>query len=158
MLRRAIYLGAFVALNAHSLLTMPAWQPDTWNRVVAMMTRDFSAVELAAYAVFVLYGMWSLLLAALILIDGEGHRHITIFRECTRELYDARQGVTQRPLARQHVHHRLTPYGTVKEAGHVPQRVSRRAEVFERRSGEFPESRQLVELHAMFGHTLGDQV
>ncbi len=72
MLRRAIYLGAFVALNAHSLLTMPAWQPDTWNRVVAMMTRDFSAVEPAAYAVFVLYGMWSLLLAALILIDGEG--------------------------------------------------------------------------------------
>jgi hypothetical protein len=27
------------------------------------------AVEPAAYAVFVLYGMWSLLLAALILID-----------------------------------------------------------------------------------------
>jgi hypothetical protein len=74
MLRRAIYLGAFVALNAHSFLTMPGWQPDTWNRIAAMATRDFSAVEPAAYAVFVLYGMWSLLLAALILIDGEGRR------------------------------------------------------------------------------------
>jgi hypothetical protein len=72
MIRRAIYLSAFVALNAHSFLTMPGWQPDTWNRVAAMATRDFSAVEPAAYAVFVLYGMWSLLLAALILIDGEG--------------------------------------------------------------------------------------
>jgi hypothetical protein len=74
MLRTAIYLGAFVALNGHSLLTMPDWQPDTWQRLAAMAMRDFSAVEPAAYTVFVLFGMWSLLLAALILIDGEGRR------------------------------------------------------------------------------------
>lgn len=71
---RAIYLAAFVALNAHSFLTMPDWQPDTWSRLAAMATRDFSAIEPAAYTVFVLFGMWSLLLAALILIDGEGRR------------------------------------------------------------------------------------
>lgn len=74
MLRRAIYLAAFAALNAHSLLTMPDWQPDTWRRIAAMATRDLSAIEPAVYTVFVLFGMWSLLLAALILVDGEGRR------------------------------------------------------------------------------------
>lgn len=74
MLTRAIYLGALVALNAHSFLTMPSWQPDTWDRLAAMATRDFAAVDTSVYAVFVLYGMWSILLAALMLIDGEGRR------------------------------------------------------------------------------------
>ena len=71
---KALYLGALVALNAHSLLTMPGWQPDTWDRLGAMATRDLSAVEPAAYTAFVLFGMWSVLLAALMIIDGEGRR------------------------------------------------------------------------------------
>ena len=35
-----------------------------------MAVRDFSIVEPWAYTVFVLFGMWSVLLAALILLDG----------------------------------------------------------------------------------------
>lgn len=73
-MRIALCLAAVVALNAHSLLTMPSWQPDTWERIAAMALRDVGAVEPAAFTVFVWFGMWSLLLAALILIDGEGRR------------------------------------------------------------------------------------
>ena len=70
MLNKSGYVLALVALNTHSLLTMPPWQPDTWDRIAHMAVRDFSVVEPWAYTVFVLFGMWSVLLAALILLDG----------------------------------------------------------------------------------------
>lgn len=70
LLSNSGYVLALVALNAHSLLTMPPWQPDTWERIVHMVFRDFDDIEPWAYAVFVMFGMWSLLLAALILLDG----------------------------------------------------------------------------------------
>jgi len=70
MRQRAIYLGALVALNAHSVFTMPGWQPDTWSRISRMVVRDLIGIEPWTYTVFVMFGMWSLLIAALVLLDG----------------------------------------------------------------------------------------
>ena len=106
-MRRAICLGAVVALNAHSLLTMPSWQPDTWERIVAMALRDFDAVEPAEFVVFVWFGMWSLLLAALILLDGEVRKlpawpfafSSMVLGPSMVLLYQAFRGDAQRPRA-----------------------------------------------------------
>ena len=70
MRRKFIYLCAVIALNAHSFFTMPGWQPDTWDRLWRMAMRDFTDIEPYTFTVFVLFGMFSILLAALILLDG----------------------------------------------------------------------------------------
>lgn len=74
MYRRTLYLGAAIALNAHSFFTMPPWQPDTWQRLAQMALRDFENIEPLAFTLFVLFGMFSLLLAVLVLLDGKHQR------------------------------------------------------------------------------------
>ena len=74
MRQKIIYLGAVIALNAHSFFTMPDWQPDTWDRLASMAMRDFSGIEPYSFTVFVLFGMFSLLLASLMLLDGRYQR------------------------------------------------------------------------------------
>ncbi len=74
MRQRGIYVGALLALNAHSFFTMPGWQPDTWDRITRMLLRDLTSLEPWAYTVFVMFGMWSLLIAALVLLDGRYQR------------------------------------------------------------------------------------
>jgi hypothetical protein len=70
MRKKLFYFSAIIALNAHSFFTMPDWQADTWSRLGKMALRDFSGIEPYSFTVFVLFGMFSLLLAALILTDG----------------------------------------------------------------------------------------
>ena len=71
---RFFYLVALLALNAHSFFTMPSWQPDTWQRLGQMAVRDFQGIEPYSFTLFVLFGMFSLLLAVLILLDGRYQR------------------------------------------------------------------------------------
>ncbi len=73
-LLRYLYLVALIALNAHSFFTMPSWQPDTWQRLGQMAIRDFNGIEPYSFTLFVLFGMFSLLLAVLILLDGRYQR------------------------------------------------------------------------------------
>lgn len=76
MRQKLIYFAAIILLNAHSFFTMPPWRDDTWDRLARMALRNLDGLEPYAFTLFVLFGMFSLLLAALILIDGWYQRFV----------------------------------------------------------------------------------
>jgi len=74
MRQKVIYFAAIIVLNAHSFFTMPPWRDDTWDRLARMSLRSLDGLEPYTFTLFVLFGMFSLLLAALILVDGRYQR------------------------------------------------------------------------------------
>ncbi|MFE4106609.1 DUF2834 domain-containing protein [Almyronema epifaneia] len=74
MVRQISFMLLWVGFSFYAFLLAPANQPDTFELIQRLSTGDWAGINPLVVALFNLMGVWPLVYACVVLIDGQGQK------------------------------------------------------------------------------------